>query len=113
MTETYCEAMFEQMPLHELLELIKSGRLEPCDLTYAAEIAGNRTDDSEAVRATLLPLLEHEDAVVREGALYGLANHLDDVACGRLRDVTRRDRSPVIQRIAFECLDGVPGGWGN
>ena len=66
----------EVMQSGELAQLIQSQQLAAADLTFAAEILGN-SKDHELVRTVLTPLLSHVEAVVREGAIYGLTNHLD------------------------------------
>ncbi len=76
---------------------IMSGALNPGDLTFAAEIAGSIETELLAV-ATLLPLLEHESSLVREGAIYGLSEHLNEQV-----------RSALTERLAVEESPGVRG----
>lgn len=97
-----CEAAFEWLAERHpesLLTLIKTGSLAPTDLTFAAEIAGS-LPDAAATRAALLPLLDHEDAIVREGAIYGLASCLDDAVRERLTFVVEHDRSRAVRNAA-------------
>jgi HEAT repeat protein len=93
--ERPCEQMFKvllQSAPSALVQLLEEGVLAPADLTYAAEAAGQiRT--TEAVFA-LLNTLGHPSALVREGAIYGLAQHRDD---------SRVD--PRLQRTALHDLD--------
>lgn len=102
-----CEAAFEyilcQSP-SELVVLINDGDLHPSDLTFAAEILG-RCADSVLVRAALLPLLQHEAAVVREGAVYGLAKHRNEETNKHLRLVASSDSSPGVQTAARDALN--------
>ena len=73
-TQAYSESAFEFMAKespYELLHLIEFGRLSELQLTFAAECAG-RADLKRLVAATVLPLLRHPSALVREGAIYGL-----------------------------------------
>jgi HEAT repeat protein len=101
-----CEAAFEFLADNhpsELLGLIVSNRLGPTDLTFAAEIAG-KLSDSEAVRRTLLPLLMHDDAVVREGAVYGLALHADETVRAALIRHSASDPSPAVRQAATDAL---------
>ncbi len=101
-----CEAAFEFLAENyppELLRLIASNRLRATDLTFAAEIAG-RLSDSAAVRRTLLPLLSHDDAVVREGAIYGLAPHAEETVRSALARLSASDPSAAIRLAATETL---------
>lgn len=102
-----CEAMFKYLAAYyppQLLRLLGSTRLSNADLTFAAEIAGS-IDDSESVRAALLPLLKHADSVVREGAIYGLAEHLDGPTRARLRRLAENDPSPAVRTVARDALN--------
>lgn len=102
-----CEAAFEFILAHDpsqLALLIKSRGLHPGDLTFAAEILG-RSTESNRVRAVLVPLLRHEEAVVREGAIYGLAAHLDAVARDELSRLATSDRSAAVRTAAGDALD--------
>jgi hypothetical protein len=96
--------MAEQAPA-QLVGLVKRGAAwKPADLSYAAEIIGGlRT--SEATSA-LLDLLDHPSAVVREGAVYGLARRvLDPRAVAALRKVSTFDPSEAVRIAAQGALD--------
>ena len=82
-------------------DLVKA--LRPSRLTFAAEAVGLQAD-SVLVRATLLPLLNHVSAVVREGALYGIANHLDDAVLVVVRKLADDDPSPGVRQAAMDLL---------
>jgi len=72
------------------------------DLSFAAEEHG-ATRTPEAL-AALLTLIDHADAVVREGVVYGLSNYLDNaVVCERLRLVATSDPSPGVRAAAADC----------
>jgi len=104
-----CEAAFEflaQNYPHELLKLIASDRLRPTDLTFAAEIAGQLLDSTE-VRGILFPLLAHADAVVREGAIYGLSRHVDQTVRTELSRLVTSDPSPAVRQAAADTLDNL------
>lgn len=104
-----CEAVFEFLAQHypaELLKLLASRRLRPTDLTFAAEIAGQLTDSTE-VRRILHPLLTHADALVREGAIYGLARHIDPALRQDLTRLTSSDPSPAVRQAAADTLDDL------
>jgi hypothetical protein len=50
-------------------------------------------------------LLDHENAIVREGAIYGLRGHLDQEAAARVRALAEADVSPAIRQVAADTLD--------
>lgn len=94
----------------ELARIIASGALRDTSLTFAAERLGCAGDRALVLR-TLLPLLDHEKAYVREGALYGLAPH----SGADIRDCYERlaseDPSRAIRDLAagyIEDLEGAP-----
>lgn len=98
-----CEAAFEYLVETDpasLLKLISSGRLSASELTFAAEIAG-RIPQS---RDILIKLLAHKDAVVREGAVYGLG--LLGNANEELQVCAQRDESPAVRQAATSQLVG-------
>ena len=108
-----CERAFEYLLRHHpaaLLTWVQSGRLDAADLTFAAEIAGRATD-SPSVRRVLAPLLAHREAVVREGAIYGLGRHIDGLAVhldveiqGRLRELVATDPSAAVREAAQDAI---------
>jgi HEAT repeats len=103
-----CEALFERLAAEDpnrFVALIQQGTLEPHHLTFAAEAAGRIADRVAAVDA-LLPLLGNASALVREGAVYGLARHIDrgDVR-QRLAELATRDPSPGVRDAAREALE--------
>jgi hypothetical protein len=102
-----CEGAFEYLSSKHpdnLLRLIESGTLADRDLTFAAEIAG-RIDDDGAVRRALLPLLSHPAAFVREGAIYGLAAHVDALVRAHLTRLAADDSSAAVRNAAADALD--------
>jgi hypothetical protein len=102
-----CEGAFEYIVDHqpsELARLIRDGALAPGDLSFAAEILG-RAFDSHLVRKTIGPLLQHPEAVVREGAIYGLTRHLDDPMRAELERTSRSDPSAAVRTAAKDALD--------
>jgi hypothetical protein len=90
---------------HELAKLIKDGRLETSDLTFAAEALG-RSEMGWLVRHTLTPLLTHVSPVVREGAIYGLQKHVDEDTRTALRAVSKNDPSRAVRSAAEDALSG-------
>ncbi|HSN97755.1 MAG TPA: HEAT repeat domain-containing protein [Candidatus Nanopelagicales bacterium] len=102
-----CEGAFEYLAAHHprhLLRLIQGGKLEHADLTFAAEIAG-RLRDEGAVQRALLPLLSHPEAVVREGAIYGLSRHLNASVRERFAELAAKDPSAAVRSAAADALD--------
>lgn len=95
-------AMAEHSP-DELLDLLRGGTLQVSELTFAAEIAG-QIPDPEAIVPELMQLLEHGEAVVREGALYGLANHMFPFVREAIKKVAQSDPSPGVCEAASEIL---------
>ena len=77
-------------------------------LTFAAEAAGRITHTPLAL-SVLLPLLRHDDAVVREGAVYGLASHLSVSIQARdtLRELLGSETSPGVTTAIQEALSTV------
>jgi len=86
---------------HELAKVISGGQLEPANLTFAAEAMGQCKDD-DLVRNTLIPLLRHDEAIVREGAIYGLENHKNSDVSAVLSWMAQNDPSPCIRDLATE-----------
>ncbi|MDO9016605.1 MAG: HEAT repeat domain-containing protein [Deltaproteobacteria bacterium] len=106
------ESLFEELVGRDparLLAYLSDPDLDPTLLTYAAEIAG-RIPDAAVVRA-LVPLLDHVKAYVREGAVYGLAQHLPDSdARSALGRVASTDPLAVVREIAAEQLAEAAAG---
>ncbi|HXV60167.1 MAG TPA: HEAT repeat domain-containing protein [Vicinamibacteria bacterium] len=73
-SELTLEALALEEP-DEFLQLIASNKLGTADLTFAAEIAGSITNSVDVV-PVLVRLLENPSPLVREGAVYGLSEHL-------------------------------------
>jgi HEAT repeat protein len=87
-----------------LARWIRSSTLQPAALTFAAEALGE-SEDSRMVVHCLLPLLEHPSSVVREGAIYGLANHLEHPGVRkRLQDIASGDSREGVRQAALEAL---------
>jgi hypothetical protein len=78
-------------------------RLHPWTLTFLAEALGRR----EPAPLRWLELLAgHKDPLVREGAIYGLARHVD---VPRVREVlevmSKTDANPEIRTAASEAIE--------
>jgi len=103
---TPCEDLFHELrrdDVPRLVALIASGQLAASDLTFAAECLG---DVEPTVAVPLLHgLLSHPEAVVREGAIYGAAEHLGEPwLARRLEDMAAKDESPGVRAAASETL---------
>lgn len=101
-----CEAAFEFIALRDpvgLLKMIADRLLKPADLTFAAEIAG-RIPSSFGIAAVLRMLLNHPAAVVREGAIYGLARHLDAALRAELAAIAANDPSAAVRTAAADAI---------
>lgn len=89
-----------------LIELLRSKAIARLALlTFAAEAAG-RIANTALVVGTLLPLLQHPDPVVREGAIYGLEPHLDASIEARdaLRSMVRLEPSAGVRGAIEDAL---------
>ena len=103
----YSDERFEHLAKTDpaaLVALLVSGDVPPARLTFAAEIAG-RELPGELVIEPLLALLGHERAVVREGAVYGLARFLSDARVRKAVEALLRDPSPGVRAAAADELD--------
>jgi len=96
-------ALAEQAPQSLAKLLLKDGLLDNAELTLAAEAMG-RAEDRKLVRQSLTHLLKHQSALVREGAIYGLAElgSLDIRAA--VATLARTDTHPGVQRAAKAVL---------
>lgn len=96
--EHECERLAQENP-ERLAEWIASGTLAAAQLTFAAEHLGT-WEDSERVRAVLVPLLDHAQPIVREGALYGLSQHLDEPTRALVLRLADTDASWAVRMAA-------------
>lgn len=87
-----------------LVMLISGDTLDVADLTFAAEIAGEIEEESSVVPA-LLKLLDHDSSLVREGAVYGLVNHLTADVRDRLCLMSLNDPSPGVRDAASDAIE--------
>lgn len=100
-------ALFERLAAREpakLVALIEAGTLRPSDLTFAAEIVG-RIPQPELIVPVLTRLLDHSSPLIREGAVYGLSNHMSDTVRATLRRVVEGDASPGVREAAQSVLE--------
>lgn len=84
-----------------LIAALSNDELPPWELSFAAEVAGCLP----AARVALIALLEHASPTVREGAIYGLSQMLDNDPSIRepLLKMTQ-DRSGAVREAATEAL---------
>lgn len=88
-----------------LVALLCDDALDPADLTFAAEIAGE-IRESQLVLAPLLKLLDHSSSLVREGTIYGLAPHRAPHIDSAFRKLMADDPSPGVRAAAADVLEG-------
>lgn len=85
--------------------LTTEGLLDNAELSLAAEAFG-RAEDLTLVRQTLVPLLKHKSALVREGAIYGLAElGFEDVRVA-IEATAKGDAHAGVRRAAGAVLAG-------
>lgn len=92
-----------QEELARIAEQIQHEQLEPARLTFAAEEIAELAD-SDLVRKTLLPLLQHGSAIVREGAIRGLVWHLNEEVRATLAAIAESDPSNGVRTAAEDVL---------
>ena len=76
------------------IDFLTEDRFTPPYLTFAAEIAGRAVRGQEIV-SILGRLIEHESALVREGAVYGSRYHINDSP--EMRERVKRHTDPSIE----------------
>lgn len=87
----------------KLIALVENGKLAEHDLTFAAEALGLIEGPPLALLGTLA---RHSSALVREGAVYGLARHRSSLlAQVPLERLAKSDPSPGVREAATEALD--------
>lgn len=109
MNHTLCESTFEWLAVEDpgtLIAMLKPP-MSPHLLTYAAEIAGKIPGD--AAIDPLLRLLDHDSALVREGAVYGLCHHTESSrVLSRLKLLAESDLSPGVRAAARGAVELAP-----
>ncbi len=102
---TYFHELADSSP-EQLLTLVRGGMLPDYELTYAAEALG-RVQDARCrcmAAALLLRAARHTSPLVREGAAYGLAQHLWS---GRVEIALRRLQTDVSEGVRAAATDGL------
>ena len=105
----YDSIYFEELARTEpekLLSLLDGRRLRPTELTFAAEVAGSRLHGNQLVTKRLLQLTKHAESYVREGAIYGLAEHSGKNVDEALKRLAEKDESPGVRAAAAGVLGG-------
>ncbi len=78
-------------------------KLQIHHLTFLAEDLGKRTPPPLRYLAALA---RHPSPIVREGAVYGMAPHVEVSSVrGMLKDIAVRDENPHVQEAAREALE--------
>lgn len=88
----------------ELVRLVSSNTLENAYLTYAAEAFAHCTD-SLLVRRTLIPLLRHDSAYVRQGVILGLFDHVNKKALEIIADLSINDSDEGVRKLAANVME--------
>jgi hypothetical protein len=109
--EALCEATFERWAESNHERLVYT--LGRCDipaglLTYAAEHAGGMP--TEKAEGPLLALLQHPSALVREGALLGIAEHMTPRVRFAVTSVALNDGNKAVRSLATSLLESTQGG---
>lgn len=103
----YSEDLFEQLAKSNpdrLIWLIRSGKLGPADLTFAAEVIGRLLPPASGL-SVLYDLLKDQSPLVREGAAYGLYHQLSQNGVRhRLQSVAEKDPSPEVRAAILDVL---------
>lgn len=88
------------------IELIISEKLNPSSLTFATEILG--TINQDKVIPILINLSKYDSNLVREGAVYGLENFIDNkIVFDRLKEMAEEDQSPGVRDSADDVLNNI------
>jgi hypothetical protein len=91
-----------QQPLPALI--LEATLKDPTLLTFEAERSGEVSMDY--MMKICAPAICHEKDYVREGAIYGLEKHIDDIdVCAMIAHVAETDESETIREVAMEALD--------
>jgi hypothetical protein len=105
----YSQAAFEQLAREsprDLADIIRGSQARDSRLTFAAEILGRMVQTAMAADLLLVILRDHPSPLVREGAVLGLAHHLDRVGVrAALEHASANDPSPGVRRAASETLE--------
>lgn len=104
MSEKELEELARSKP-NELAALIVTGQLTPPDLTFALEILGRDVTNEELVLPCILPFLDHESAIVREGAVYGLSHHMTAEVKAALVVGYRKEISQAVKQAISDVLE--------
>jgi hypothetical protein len=103
-----CQGLFSELVItspETLFTLIEYQDMRPTLLGFAAETAG-LIEDSVTVSKTLIPLLTHAKFYVREGAVYGLSNHLEFPGIrAKLEEQMNSDPSESVRMAIQEALE--------
>jgi hypothetical protein len=78
--------------------------LRPSQLTFVVELIGG-SSDSDWVRKTLRPLLNHKSRIVREGVIYGLEGHVSDELRNVLLAMAASDPSQGVRQAAADAAE--------
>jgi hypothetical protein len=105
----YSQAAFEELAQEspqDLAQIIRENQARDTRLTFAAEILGREVRTAMAANLLKGILHDHPSPLVREGAVLGLAYHIDRIGIrGALARAATEDPSPGVRRAASEALE--------
>lgn len=107
-SETQLKTLAQSNP-KELVRILTSPNADTHMLTFGAELLGAEVADEEVVLPALRRLLKHVNAVVREGAMAGVASFYlekkppQDIV-DKIRVMSTTDPSPTIKEYATALL---------
>lgn len=104
-----CEELFVALAGRSCVALVRllttEGLLDDVELSLAAEALG-RAENRKLARQTLVQFLKHRSALVREGAIYGLAELGSSEVRLAIAVVAKKDTHPGVRRAAGAVLAG-------
>lgn len=100
-----CENTFNYLATfypEKLAEWIRSDTLSPGFLTHALEYLGDTK--LKNVVSIIEPFLTHESPLVREGAVLGLQNHLNEALRNFIHELSINDPNGGVRFTATDIL---------
>lgn len=91
-------------PSQVLIDNLKKFKDRPGSLSRMLEEIGAKSTDSNEVRWVLIPYLEHDSPVVREGTIYGLEYHMNGLVRKKFIEMAETDDNATIREIVRESL---------
>ena len=99
----------DEVAFFRLVDIIKTKDIPDHRMTFALEALGmfgvGFPDRVGVVKETITPYLKHKSAIVREGAIYGIAPFIDNDILKTLREMEQNDSSITLREVAAEYID--------